>query len=235
MQEDVYTLRQSRANRALLFGLWALVLFVVGLIGAVAYLQKGVSFFGGFALMIGAVALHVCGRKNPGLYLLAFVVNSFANALVAASYYLSFDLRLTLSYGLQALIPGTILLLLAYVCFGLLQKGRKWTSTILILCNSLLIIAAVVLWARGDRAYYSLMFFTLLITLIYLIVFSVSVFREGASVRKSFSTGSFGLFALIALVVIILLSEGEALDGIFDGLDFPSSGKKKKGKTNLKK
>jgi hypothetical protein len=67
-----------------------------------------------------------------------------------------------------------------------------------------------------------------LISLFYLCVFGITINHDDRSVFRDISFGGFGSLIIIAVVVIFIISEGEALDGLdFGGGDGSKKSKKR--------
>ena len=236
MHEDLYTQRQGKANWALGLSLLSLLGFGLSAWLSCCFLSRDAAAVGAVLLMLPSIPLHWKGKKNKALYFYSFALNSIANGLIVAVYYLSFQIPLDIASVFLGLLVPAVLLLCAYLFFGVLQKARSRTTLLLLLSNFALMVGAVVKWVKDGSPVYSFCFFGLIFSLIYIIIYSVSLYRQNRCVHRDLSMGSYGIFAIIGIVVIVILSEGEALDCVFEGIGeliselIPGRSKKPKAK-----
>ena len=60
-----------------------------------------------------------------------------------------------------------------------------------------------------------------LIALFYICIFTISINNDKRSVLRDISYGSFGAFVILTVIVLVMLSDGDALSGI----DLPFGGR----------
>ena len=89
---------------------------------------------------------------------------------------------------------------------------------LLILSYFVALIGSVVKWAQTGSVVYSFTFFSIIFVLIYTISYLITLRRPGLSVTGALSMGSYGIMGVLVVVVITLVSEGEAFDGILEGM-----------------
>ena len=152
-------------------------------------------------------------KKKCAFY--SLLLNSVANGFVVAIYYLKIQ-KFPLPEDYLALCLPMALLLISYLLFAYLKKGRSWLCVLLLLLHVVLLSFAVVRWVRRDAAFYSVLFFALIFSMIYCFVFALLSKRATRSVLLGIGKGSFGILGLVTCVVIFLVTEGEGIDGAFE-------------------
>lgn len=217
---------KGKAITVFVFSLCFLGFFILSSLVATQICQKWYGLAVGIALMLLAIPFHRLGKKKPWGYVVSFALNAIGAGFVVSAYYLKIEAVLALFPLLIAAIPAAAILLLVYLMLQSFSKTKTVTLTIAAILNGLLTIATMVLWIIYGDVTYSFAFFCSLISLFYLCVFGITVNHDDRSVFRDISFGSFGSLIIIAVVVIFVISEGEALDG----LDFGGSDGSKKSK-----
>lgn len=124
--------------------------------------------------------------------------------------------------------PAIAILALVYLMLSIYSKTKRITLSVAIVINIALLVVAIFFWTRTGETFFSFGFFCLLISIYSICVFSVTINHNERSVLKDISYGSFGAFVIITVVIIVILSEGDALEVCDLGVDV--GGRKKKGK-----
>ena len=192
--------------------------------------QKWYGLIVGVLLMTAAIPLHGLGKRNKLTYLLAICLNSVGAGFSASAYYIQRGVSVELRGMIISAGSAFALLFLVYIVLQISPKTKKVTVCAAVILTLVRLVAVLVMWIRGDAGYYSFCFFCLLISLFYLCVLGVTVNHDERSLLRDISFGNFGLYIMITVVVIFILSEGEILDGLFDGIGSGGGGGGKGGK-----
>lgn len=217
MNEMNCTMKKKNANRALVLSMVSLCLF--GLSLCLSWVLSSVQYavFLSVLLFIPSVVLLCKSEKKEKYSFGSLILNSLANGFVVSIYYMKIQKSPVLFDYLVLLLPAA-LVLLAYLLFGYLRKGRLWYTLLLIILHCVLFAVTVVRWVRIGGVCYSLAFFGLIFSLLYGVVFALSLHRSDRTPTRAVAIGSFGILGLVAVIVILLVSDGEGIDGLFDGL-----------------
>lgn len=188
--------------------------------------SNGLFIVIGFAFMIVAIPLHIFGNRVKPLYIVSMLFNILGSAWFCAMYYTFAEQPLSLTEAFTALIPSAILLLVTFVLTLSIPK----LSWLMLVLNFALSIYAIVQWVRVPAdGFYSFGFFASVITFMCLCaMIALAQSTEDHAFRYA-SFAGFGIFCVIAFIVLLILSEGDLLEGIFDGF-VPENKKKVKQK-----
>lgn len=213
------------------FTITAYILFAFATVFAMSVCTEWYGLIIGAVLMVLAVPSHIFAKKHKILYALSFVLNTVGSGFAASAYYLEKQYAVVPeSLFLPMLIPTTVSLV-TYLLVRLFPKGRKFILSIATLCSIAMLIAFAVLWIKNGYEYYSFAFFNTVFTLFYIVTDAVTISEADRNVIRDISFGSFGIFLVIAMVVLFIISEGEILEGLFEGVfDFGTSDGTKKTK-----
>lgn len=176
------------------------------------------------AVMIAAIPMHCMahqkqsGRKRPLLWAVCWLMNSAANGLSVAALYIHAEQAVNTGELLQGMLPAmTVMAAVAAVlaCFPARKKLVLWTAGIL---AAVLAVASWIPAVWDAQPQRSMMLFGALVALFYLFVLGRIVGREDRVLMREISFGSFGVLILVTFAVLVIISDGEALEGL-DGLD----------------
>lgn len=194
----------------------------------------------GGGLMLLSIPAHLCGRKHTGLYLIPLFLNSVAGGLFAYCYFRNKSLSPTAEQMVLPLLiaVGYAAILLTVALVMVQNGGRKpfrILYTVLLLANPVCGIVSIVFWIVRGGVLFPMLFFLLVPVLMYGLFFlGVAGPSESSALGEVFrhiSFASYGFALLIGLVVLLILSEGEAAEGLLEGaldsLDLPAGGNKK--------
>lgn len=217
MHEEFIASKDERRNHALGLSLLSMVLFGVTLWLSCAFWGRLAAMIGSILLFIPSVVL-ICrsGREQDGCFT-SLILNSVANGLIISVYYLSYHLQLSWLHLPVLLLPVSMLVGV-YFLVSCLKKAHVWVIIALILVHIALLVGAVVKWVQIGGASYSLCFFGLIFSFFYSIVLVITTYRADRPATKAVAVGSFGVLGIAAAVVILIVSEGEAFEGVFEGL-----------------
>ena len=187
------------------------------------HIEKGLLFvILGIALMIVAIPFHIFAKHCKILYIFSILWNTAGSALFCAMYYTATECKITLKEFFVSLIPAGMILLLALILLFISPK----LVAIMLAVNFVLSIVDIVQWIRYPAdCIYSFGFFASVITFMCLCAMvALSFSDESGNTLRYASFAGFGIFLVIAFVVLLILSEGEILDGAIP--DFSLPGKK---------
>lgn len=215
----------------LFFTITAYILFAFATVSAMSVCTEWYGLIIGAVLMMLAVPSHIFGKKNKILYVLSYILNTVGSGFAASAYYLEKEHSvIPESLFLPMLIP-TAVSFIAYLLVRLFSKTRKFVLSIATLGTIAMLIAFAVLWIKNGYEYYSFAFFNTVFTLFYVVTDAVTISEADRNVIRDISFGSFGIFLVIAMVVLFIITEGEILEGVFEGVfDFGTSDGTKKSK-----
>lgn len=186
--------------------------------------NKWLGLFIGIGFMVLGIIIYQFGKSHGLFYLLAFISNMVGVGLSITAYYVLKEYSLAL-YDFIFAITVSMLMLSGYLGLTLIKtfkKHIKWMTAVIILISFILSLS---LWLSVDE--FSGLSFYFLNVIYFFMVGMISVTDSLKDLSKEMAWVSFGAFILVSIIVLIILSEGEALSGM-DGLDFGVSPKKKK-------
>lgn len=172
-------------------------------------------------IIIGAILLLISGilffqaKKAPKLYILCFGLNMIGVGLSMTTYYVfkayqlnveDFMVAIMLSLGLISLFS-----FLTYVKF--IARHIKIVLSLLVLG---FFIGSLALWLSVDE-FTGLSFYFLNVAYFYLIAI-MSKNENKKDLYKEMGIVSFGSFFIISFIVLVILSEGEVLQGVGEGI-----------------
>lgn len=148
------------------------------------------------------------------LWLLCYLMNSAANGLSVAAFYLHGKHAVSADALLQGLLPAMcVMVVAAMLLIGF--PGRKklalWTGGVLAAALAVMSFVPAVWPIQPQR---SAMLFGALIAGLYLFVVGKTIGHENRFTLRDIAIGSFGVLGIITLVVFVILSDGEALEGL---------------------
>lgn len=206
------------------FTITAYILFDFSIVFAMSVCTEWYGLVVGAVLMVLAVPAHIFAKKHKIFYFLSYILNTVGSGFAASAYYLEKGHSvIPESLFLPMLIP-TAVTLVTYLLVRIFPKAKKYVFTIATLGTIAMLIAFAVLWIRNGYEYYSFAFFNTVFTLFYVVTDVVTVSEADREVIRDISFGSFGIFLIIFIVVLFIITEGEILDGLFEGIfDFGTS------------
>ena len=218
----------SKLLLAYLLGLsvMGLIAWAVGLFAGHIPLDWFPKLIPAFVLMIVAVVCHKKAKGHALGYLFSYFLNAIASGatigVVLAQCHIAPSPDLAL-----ALLPAAGLGLLVSLLLRIFTKTDGICAAFTVL-TLLMIIISIAIWVGRSALVGSILLFSGL----FFLPLSFCLQRAVEKPEREFrylSFSGFGAFAIIAFVAMVILSEGEILEGAFDGLDF-GSGKGKKRK-----
>ncbi|RJP57561.1 MAG: hypothetical protein C4543_09695 [Ignavibacteriales bacterium] len=181
----------------------------------------------GVGFMIVGIIIYQFGKRHGLFYLLSFISNMMGVGLSITAYYVFKEYSLAFEDFMFAIIVSLLMLsgFLALTFMERVKKHIKWMTAIIIIVS---LIVSLILWLSVDE--FSGLSFYYLNIIYFFMVGMISVTDSLKDLSKEMAWVSLGAFLLISIIVLIVLSEGEALSGM-DGIDITPSGKKKKANT----
>lgn len=169
----------------------------------------------GLAIPVHGRGLHRSKRdpkkRRPWCWAISFLMNSVSCGLAAAALQVHLEHTPSFRDMLPSMLPGLAVMCavsLLLVCF---PDGKK-----LILCLAAVAAVALIVLQFFLKGTWSAVF-GLVIALFYLMALWLTAGYEYRPVLRDVSFGSFGAAMVIAFVVLLILSDGEALESL-DGL-----------------
>lgn len=203
---------------------------------AMAIGNKWVALGGAAAMMLAALVVYLVARfRWPAgvckpLWLLCHLMNSAANGLSAAALYIHGAQAVDAASLLRGMLPGMgvmAVVAMMLICFPERKKLALWIGGIL---SAVLVVMSFIPAVWDVQPQRSAMFFGALIAIFYLVAYGMHVGRGEWCVLRDISFGSFGAAMIIGFVVLVIITEGDALD-FADLGDLDFSWKKKKTKS----
>ena len=175
-----------------------------------------------------AVIFHMLGKKNRIFYAVSILLNICSSAIFTGMYYTNADKTPSIKELLVASVGALIILNLSYAFLHILPKYSVYTGLCGIMLCIGLAIYNIVMWISVGGVCYSFGFFSLVIA--FMCLFAIICINETPTAKalRYASFAGFGVAIIVAVVVLFILSEGEGLEGAFDGIDFGGGGGKKK-------
>ncbi len=177
-------------------------------------INEWAGFIVGVLLMIIAIIIHQFGKHLFVFYILSFMMNMMGVGLSITTYYMFKKYSLDLEDFLIA-FANSFSIIIGFSLLSLIpwfKKYIKWFVSVIILVSFGLSLA---LWLTVD-SFTGLSFYFLNISYFYLIgILAMSESIKDLSKEMSFI--SFGAFILVSIIVLIVISEGEALGAVGDG------------------
>lgn len=179
----------------------------------------------GICFMISGIVLYQFGKKNGIFYLLSFILNMMGVGLSITSYYLfkAYSLKL---FDFTFAITLAMLMLSGFLRLTTIESVKKYIKWITGLIILISFIASLILWLSIDE--FSGLSFYFLNIIYFFMVGMISVTESLKDLSREMAWISFGAFIFVSIIVLIIISEGEALSGM-GGID-PVSGRRKKKK-----
>ncbi len=181
----------------------------------------------GFIFMLVSIFFHKFGTKFKLFYFLSFSSNMIGVGLSITAYYVIRNYALEpIDYLTAILISTGVIIgfnLLSLVNF--FKNHLKLTLTLLIVVS---FASSLALWLNVP-SFTGLSFYYLNVSYFFMIgVLAISESMEDLSREMSFV--SFGSYILVSIIVLIVITEGEALSGIGEGFGAIDPSVKKKRK-----
>ena len=190
----------------------------------------------GGVLLVATLILCLCvprmwrlqrtrGRDIP--YMAVCAVNAAANGFCIAAYYTATGQTLKLSTMLYAIVATVLLFGVMLVAGWLLRRhpaALLWTMLLLFVA---FMAVCIWQWIAGTDAIASFGFFAGVVGAAFSL-FLLNGLTKHEKFWKNAAWGSFGAGVIVFFVVLVLLSEGELLEGLLDVVPDGGGGKRRR-------
>lgn len=200
----------------LLFVLLTYILVFLAIKFGINHLHNRLGLIIGLGLMFISLPIHFLGKKKTIYYFITYLINSIAVGLSISTH-----------YHVKEIIPSDKqFLIVSLISFGIilitslltLPKVIKPFAKLIVSLEILaLFITSIVLWINNDPTFYSLLFYYLNITYFYMVC-TITASSNIKQLFRKISIVSFSVFIIISIIVIIIISEGEVLEGLGEAL-----------------
>jgi multisubunit Na+/H+ antiporter MnhB subunit len=103
-----------------------------------------------------------------------------------------------------------ITIVLSVIAFYLKDKKHKKLSSVILV--GLGYVITITIWSMFEDVFYSQLFFFMHTS--YFVLVTIINLKENDNYLKSVALSTYGLFVVVSFVVLIIISEGEALEGV---------------------
>lgn len=181
-----------------------------------------IGMVAGVLCMAGAVFLHRTGRKHGIFYFLSCVLNGIGCGSFVTVYFSFAELTPTAGQLLLPILPVMAFLFLRCFLSCFFPDGR-WLSLLFGALNMACGMGAIVFWILRGGVFFPMLYFALVLEFmqgcgLYFYL------RHRQNPWRYLSFASFGYAAIVGLAVLVVLTQGE----ILDGMDFGGTGEGKK-------
>lgn len=187
----------------------------------------------GIVLSLLAIIPHCLGKKYRILYFVSMIMNTVGSgfSVSAIGYEVSPKLGELITYYLPSVIFTLIICSVLFILSCSSENATAYGSIGAIAAGVIFSVVMLILWIRNGGFLFGFSFFTSVFTAILTTALALSLDGEAFVAPKYISFGSFGVFIIITVIVLLVLSDGELLDGL--DIDLPEIGGKKN--KNIKK
>ena len=179
--------------------------------------------------MLSAVAAHLLSRRRASwAYILGYLMNAIGSGWAIGVLMGVKDIQPAPEL-FSSLLPAAIMGIVYCALIG--KKENNWQKSVsiafFVLC-AMLLVSGIVIWICRVPVVGCTFLFSALFLLPFPIAVGVALDTpdEANEIYRHLSFSGFGAFFLILFVVVLILSEGEILEGA--DLDLGSGGKKRK-------
>ncbi len=183
------------------------------------------GFIIGVVFMIMGVISYQFGKKHVLFYMLSFVLNMIGVGLSITAYYVLAAFPLDFEHYVIA-IAVAMGLLIGFAVVTNIPIMKKHSKVWLVLTIIAAFGLSLTLWILSDT-FTGLSFYFINIIFFYM-VSVVEAVDDDKDVFKELAKISAGAFVLVSIIVLVILTEGEALQGL-DGFNASSISGKKRG------
>ena len=195
-----------------------LVSALIQAIPAIQSLHWMVLLIPAVILAICALIIAICAKNKTGKLLWSYGLNAMGSGLAVGVLMGAKGILPAMSL-IYALLPA---LALGILCWGILANTNSWPgllTLLFVLLSLALLIVGIVAWVK----YIPLVGCAIVFSALFLFPYCIAVNAAIDHPEEKFdylAASGFGAFIIIFIVVLIVLTEGDGLEGLFDGLDF---------------
>ncbi len=190
----------------------------------------GYSWIYGVALMLFAIPLALLGYKQKLLYILAIFLNAVGTGFIAAFYYVTYSIPLSVYDVLVPTAIGIAALILFSVLSHLVTEEQGVLFAVYAILLVALLVVVAILWGTSGSQFFSVLFFISVLLAISVVLLAVVVAgKEENELLRDASFASFGILIVVGIIVALLVgADGCDCDCGCDGCDCGGGSKKKK-------
>ncbi|WP_029505115.1 hypothetical protein [Lachnoclostridium phytofermentans] len=181
---------------------------------------------GALSCLFIAALFHLLGKKgrHNNFYFVSIVLTNLISGVSVGCYLYLEEHKLSL---LEFLISLGIFLLLCTVLLVLHMKVVAKRNAMILSCGALLVafIPCIYLWVSNGIYLYAFLSFSLIMNFFYNLSY-VLQHKENSTLLRDFSFGSFGAFFIVTYLVLVLITDGDALE-LLDSVDVSTNSKNK--------
>ena len=226
--------KNNTVLRTFLMAVTALCVFAAATVFGISVFEEWLGIIVGVIMMVAAIPLHRFGKKQNLLYFLSFLFNSAGCGFSASAYYITQKINAELGELFAAALIAIVFLFIASVVYCFTTSAFKVACIMLCVLDVAIAAFAVYGWVTDGNAFFSFLFFSCLVAFFYIFAMQTAAKEyETCEIMRTISLHSFGIFILVTVIVILIISEGDGLDGLDLG-DTGSGNSKKKNKATAK-
>jgi hypothetical protein len=179
----------------------------------------------GFAITLLSVIIHLMGNLTTVLHLISFTINSITVGWSISSVYTYLEVIPSKD---DIFLVGAIMGMIGLSLVVLFQitKNAYYKKGLYIVTTTLLLLSTIILWFSIKELLYSLFIFYAIIVIFHSLSYVLQS-DDLETFRKHKSIISFSHYILVSIIALVIVSEGEALQGL-EGLGHIGSSKDKK-------
>lgn len=223
-------------KRTLITILFCLLFLLASSVTAFVLRYVNINSVGGMfglasGVLVTGIALHILLRKKNALKLIPFFVNSVSMGAYLRSWYIyrGFDNALWL-IALMAVVASAVLLVFA--AFLLIPKINDHYGIFMLVFVLILLAVYILLVMFTQNTWVSTLGFYGIVALAFVVGLSLSTDAE-AFPYATLVWSSYSILICAVIIAIVVLSEGDGIDGLADGF-FGASYSPVKTKKNRK-
>lgn len=207
-------------------------IFEMAVLIAVAYFSVALDYrlllgLAGGGILLAAVTVLFGGRVSAFFLYFAMLVNTSAIAFALAAYLSSIGAGFALVDGVLWGVAGAALFSISDLLS--LASGKRSVALAFLSVMLVALILHIVLWAMKINLVLTSLIFFILVFVIFLFASRCISPEGGRKHKKFFVIGHFSAAIIAAIVALVVISEGD----VIDGADFDIGGSKKKAKEGV--
>jgi hypothetical protein len=173
--------------------------------------------------MFFMIPVFQMGKESRFLYYVVIVVNTFITGLMTSILYIHEEIDVIL---VESVIAGVFVVLIVLILsrFSYFSLSNRYKKVLFLLVVLSGYIATITYFIVDESSFSIILFF--LAHIVYFYLAGVLLLVIDGDYLKSLSMSTFGLFAAITFIVLVFVSEGEALEAV---VPIGSGDKKNKG------
>lgn len=165
----------------------------------------------GIGMMMVAILIYQLGKRSSFFYWMTFIINMIGIGLSITAYYVfkAYDLEL-IDFMTAIGVSMSLLIIIALITMmPMIKKHQKIVISIIILIS---FITSLILWLSVDT--FSGLSFYYLNVIYFFMVAIIATTDSFKNFSQEMAWVSFGAFVVVSIIVLIILTEGEALSGV---------------------